>query len=193
MGKPEEQASKYPIILYPEDDGYTAVVPDLQGCVSVGDTPDEAVANALEAATLCLEVLMDEGRTPQPPGTFETPWILVYHLNAGYYIPVGVYFEAQLARTYMNMLNRRVGQYVRRLLQASGADNLYAQEAQEYIRRLRNGEEPDGYARLAKEFVGTRFDRFAQTLFPDLCGRFAVLSYAPEVGYYLEDPASLEK
>lgn len=47
---------KLQIVLEPSDEGgYTAVVPSLPGCVSEGDTREEALANIREAIELYLE------------------------------------------------------------------------------------------------------------------------------------------
>jgi len=44
------------IILEPSDEGgFTAIVPALPGCISEGDTRDEALANIREAILLYLE------------------------------------------------------------------------------------------------------------------------------------------
>ena len=44
------------IVLEPSDEGgYTASVPSLPGCISQGDTLDEAMANVREAIDLYLE------------------------------------------------------------------------------------------------------------------------------------------
>jgi predicted RNase H-like HicB family nuclease len=49
------------IILEPsEEGGYTAVVPALPGCISEGDTRDEALANIREAIALYLEPVEDD-------------------------------------------------------------------------------------------------------------------------------------
>ena len=48
------------IVLEPSDEGgYTALVPSLPGCISEGDTADEALANAREAIALYLEPIDD--------------------------------------------------------------------------------------------------------------------------------------
>jgi len=41
--------------------GYTAIVPILPGCVSEGDTKEEALANIKEAIELYLESLQADG------------------------------------------------------------------------------------------------------------------------------------
>ena len=54
----------YPIVVYhtPEDGGYFARVPDLPGCTAHGETPDEAVREAMVAQAMWLEVAADLGR-----------------------------------------------------------------------------------------------------------------------------------
>ncbi len=48
---------KFKVLLHPaEEGGYWAEVPALPGCVSEGDTRDEALANIREAAEGWLEV-----------------------------------------------------------------------------------------------------------------------------------------
>ncbi len=47
---------KVRVVLEPSDEGgYTAVVPSLPGCISEGETKDEALANIKEAIELYLE------------------------------------------------------------------------------------------------------------------------------------------
>ena len=49
------------VVLDPSDDGgFTAVVPSLPGCISEGDTREEAVANVREAIELYLEPADDD-------------------------------------------------------------------------------------------------------------------------------------
>ena len=48
------------IIEQDEDGGYIGKVPELQGCLSQGDTLDELMANIKEAIELCLEVELEE-------------------------------------------------------------------------------------------------------------------------------------
>jgi antitoxin HicB len=46
----------YPITLYPEPDGgYTVVLADLPGCMSQGDTLEEAMTNIEEARVAWIE------------------------------------------------------------------------------------------------------------------------------------------
>ena len=48
-------------ILEPSDEGgYTVIVPALPGCISEGDTREEAMKNIQEAITLYLEPIEDD-------------------------------------------------------------------------------------------------------------------------------------
>ena len=44
-----------PVALECDEDSCSVVVPDCKGCFSGGDTPEEALTNAVEAITLWLE------------------------------------------------------------------------------------------------------------------------------------------
>jgi predicted RNase H-like HicB family nuclease len=49
------------VVLEPSDEGgFTVYVPSLPGCISEGDTQDEALANIQEAIKLYLEPVDDE-------------------------------------------------------------------------------------------------------------------------------------
>jgi len=49
------------VVLEPsEEGGYTAIVPALPGCISEGDSRDEALANIREAIDLYLEPVDDD-------------------------------------------------------------------------------------------------------------------------------------
>jgi len=49
------------IITPDEEGGYVVECPALPGCVSQGETIDEALTNIREAAELCLEVMVEQG------------------------------------------------------------------------------------------------------------------------------------
>ncbi len=52
---------KLKIVLEPsEEDGYTVYVPSLPGCISEGDTREEALTNIKEAIELYLEPVEDD-------------------------------------------------------------------------------------------------------------------------------------
>ena len=52
---------KIKVVLEPsEGGGYTAIVPSLPGCISEGDTKEEALENIQEALQLYLEPVEDD-------------------------------------------------------------------------------------------------------------------------------------
>ncbi len=53
----------YQVVLTPdrEDGGYVVTVPSLPGCISEGDTVEEALVNAKEAISVYLDYLKDKG------------------------------------------------------------------------------------------------------------------------------------
>lgn len=61
----------YPVVIEPlsEEDGggFVALVPDLPGCMSDGETPEEAVANVQDAIAAWMEAATDHGRPIPAP------------------------------------------------------------------------------------------------------------------------------
>lgn len=60
---------RYPIAIEPGTDttAFGVIVPDLPGCFSAGDTLDEALAGAEEAAAAWIDAALDAGTAiPQP-------------------------------------------------------------------------------------------------------------------------------
>jgi len=64
-------ALRYPIVvepLSPEDGGgFIATVPDLPGCMSDGETPEEAVSNVQDAIASWIEAAEDMGHAVPAP------------------------------------------------------------------------------------------------------------------------------
>jgi predicted RNase H-like HicB family nuclease len=57
---------KLRVVLEPSDEGgYTVYVPGLPGCISEGDTREQAISNIKEAIELYLEPVEDD-LTPSP-------------------------------------------------------------------------------------------------------------------------------
>jgi predicted RNase H-like HicB family nuclease len=57
----EDNAMNYPVLLEEnEDGGYTVTCPALPGCISEGDTVDEALVNIREAIALYLRAIERE-------------------------------------------------------------------------------------------------------------------------------------
>lgn len=63
----------YTIELTPDTDegGFVASYPDLPGCLSIGDTAEEAVANALDAKRAWLEAALEDGIEIQEPDSLK--------------------------------------------------------------------------------------------------------------------------
>jgi predicted RNase H-like HicB family nuclease len=64
---------RYPIAIEPGDEttAFGVVVPDLPGCFSAGDTLDEALAGAEEAAAAWIDAALDVGEAIPPPSSLE--------------------------------------------------------------------------------------------------------------------------
>ncbi len=60
---------KYVINIEKTETGYSAYVPDLPGCVSVGDTREEIEQNIQEAILFHIEGLKEDGLPVPPPST----------------------------------------------------------------------------------------------------------------------------
>ncbi|MEG3436194.1 type II toxin-antitoxin system HicB family antitoxin [Pannus brasiliensis CCIBt3594] len=58
---------KYSIEIHPEQEGgYTALIPDLLGCISQGETLEEVIANIEEARELWIETVYHSGKKDIP-------------------------------------------------------------------------------------------------------------------------------
>ncbi len=64
---------KYPFEVRPlapeEGGGYLVTFPDIPGCMSDGETPEEALKNGLDALKATLEALQEWGRPIPEPGS----------------------------------------------------------------------------------------------------------------------------
>lgn len=54
----------YPACFYPDEEGYVVTVPDLPGCVTQGDTLEEAVEMAIDAASGWVLDEIENGEKP---------------------------------------------------------------------------------------------------------------------------------
>ena len=67
--KPE--ALLYPLLVEPlpaeDGGGFVAYVPDLPGCMSDGETPEEAVTNVRDAIVCWMEAAEDQGHPIPAP------------------------------------------------------------------------------------------------------------------------------
>jgi predicted RNase H-like HicB family nuclease len=61
---------RYAVVIEEGERNYSAYVPDLPGCVSVGDTPEEARAEIRKAIEFHLEGMREDGLPiPKPSST----------------------------------------------------------------------------------------------------------------------------
>jgi predicted RNase H-like HicB family nuclease len=60
---------RYAVVIEKGQRNYSAYVPDLPGCVSVGDTLDEVKAEIREAIAFHLEGMREDGTPIPPPST----------------------------------------------------------------------------------------------------------------------------
>ncbi len=70
------KALEYAVLLSPlspaDGGGFIATVPDLPGCMSDGETPEEALANVQDAIECWIEAAIDRGRNvPSPTNVHE--------------------------------------------------------------------------------------------------------------------------
>jgi predicted RNase H-like HicB family nuclease len=72
----------YTIILYPdlEEGGYTVTVPALPGCITQGETLEEAIAMAKDAIRLHIESLIADGEPV--PEEHEHPQAIIVDIAA---------------------------------------------------------------------------------------------------------------
>ncbi|MBS1814844.1 MAG: type II toxin-antitoxin system HicB family antitoxin [Acidobacteria bacterium] len=60
---------KYAVVFEKSEDGYGAFVPDLPGCITVGDTLEETQANIREAIEGHIAAMKDHGEVVPVPTT----------------------------------------------------------------------------------------------------------------------------
>lgn len=63
---------RYVSFIHRDDAGYGVSFPDFPGCVSVGDTVDDAVRHACEALAFHVEGLADDGEPIPSPRSIDT-------------------------------------------------------------------------------------------------------------------------
>ena len=72
-------AMKFTVILAPEaDGGYSVICPAIPGCVSQGESMDDALVNVRDAILLCLDVRREDGLSLPT----ETPEIIAQEIQA---------------------------------------------------------------------------------------------------------------
>jgi predicted RNase H-like HicB family nuclease len=61
----------YPACFYPADDGITVDFPDLPGCVTSGNTMEEAIYMAEDAACGWIHSSLEDGKKLPPPSNYK--------------------------------------------------------------------------------------------------------------------------
>ena len=69
--------AEYMVVIEQSENGFGAYVPDLPGCVALGETRDEALALIREAIELHVESLRESGE-PVPPPTSTAVRVVVH-------------------------------------------------------------------------------------------------------------------
>ncbi len=67
---------RYAVVIEKTSTGYSAYVPDLPGCVSVGNSREEMERNIRDAIGLYLDELRQQGAAIPPPTT-DTEYVAV--------------------------------------------------------------------------------------------------------------------
>lgn len=64
---------RYPVVIERDSEttAFGVIFPDLPGCFSAGDTLDEAISNAEEAAAAWIDATLDAGDAVPPPSTLD--------------------------------------------------------------------------------------------------------------------------
>jgi antitoxin HicB len=65
--KPQDYEVRIRPLSEEDGSGFFAEVPDLPGCMSDGETPQEALENAYDAITCWMEAATEMGRQIPPP------------------------------------------------------------------------------------------------------------------------------
>jgi antitoxin HicB len=61
---------RYRIVLTPEEEGWSATVPDLPGCIAAGDTEAETLEQIEDARRSWLEASLQHGLSIPEPGDY---------------------------------------------------------------------------------------------------------------------------
>jgi predicted RNase H-like HicB family nuclease len=75
-GRQERMTMRQTLIYRGEDGYWIAECPSLPGCISQGQTREEAIENIREAIALYIEAL-EEDNLPVPPETFDAMLVAV--------------------------------------------------------------------------------------------------------------------
>jgi predicted RNase H-like HicB family nuclease len=73
---------RYPIVIEKAEHNYSAYLPDIDGCVTTGQTPEEVVKNMQEALRLHLSSMLEDGDPLPPPSTVDYVEVEILQVKA---------------------------------------------------------------------------------------------------------------
>lgn len=119
----------YRVILTPEEDGigYSAEVPDLPGCYTFGDTGEEAIIMAADAAKTYVASLLKHGDPVPKPTITDAAMLVYFEVDESYVVDGEVVSAAEASR----MLGVSAGRVTHML--DSGVLNGYRKGRRTYI------------------------------------------------------------
>jgi predicted RNase H-like HicB family nuclease len=79
-------ASDYLIVIEPTNTGFSAYSPDLDGCITVGETVEQTKSNMEEAIELYLEELQEAGMNLPLPSNLKDQINSIGDLQSGTFI-----------------------------------------------------------------------------------------------------------
>jgi len=124
----------YPVTIVKEEVGYSVAILDLPGCLSQGDTLEEALSNIEEAKVRWLEVAMDQGREiPEPDHERAYSGKFLTRVPKGLHKTLVI--RAKNAGVSLN-------QYVTQLLTVGVKEEDYRETTNEVLRALERFKEP---------------------------------------------------
>lgn len=156
----------YPVILYPVEEGstktYSVLIPDFPGCVSQGNSYQEALANARAALDLHIQALIEAGEPLSEPSTVdqirdESEPEAVYGLAE---VALGEIRERALARksvrinvTFPGELLHRIDEYCERA--GLARSKFFQLVAEQFLNICEYAENPADFDRGFREVVET--------------------------------------
>ena len=136
----------YPIAIETGDNehAYGVVIPDLKGCFSAGDTLEEALTNAKEAAEFYLEDLAEDGRLPPQAGDL-SQWQQAEQYQGWVWAVVDVDIEPFLGKasklnvTLPNLITKKIDNVVKVNPQYKNRSHFLQVAASHEFERLTGG------------------------------------------------------
>jgi len=108
----------YKVELYPDDGAFVAEIPDLPGCITQGDTIEEAVALINDAKKIWLETALDKGISVQEPKKLD-------EFSGKFLLRMPKSLHARLSNQATDE-GVSLNQYVVSLLSGKAAENAFA-------------------------------------------------------------------